>query len=281
MRHRQYSAARRWASVTSPPRCRPARRRCSSNAVQRCTNTEGGSAARQAASSSTRDGSRMVQVPACSDRLSSKLSSTSSSGARSRTCERSRARRCGQGSSVRSAAATASAVLPPRAAALGCRRSAAATPARKASAVTSPVRTVVTQSGSRRPTRSAIWAASADLPIPPAPCRTSPATAGLTSSADQRRRSAERMGRDGGGQRLQFGRLWRAGRNAEGGPLRHFCVSRPDGEAASTGADSSVNAKLPGHKRIGFATIGSPPYITGQQRSQCCIARPLLLWHPF
>ncbi len=58
--------------------------------------------------------------------------------------------------------------------------------------------TVVMRSGSRRPTRAATSAASVDLPIPPTPCSTSPAVAEPTRSADQRRRSMDRIGRDAG-----------------------------------------------------------------------------------
>ncbi len=77
-----------------------------------------------------------------------------------------------QDRSVRPAAARARA--PPRDAATGCRRSALARRARNVSAETSPVKATVRRPGSSRTARPAISAASADLPIPPAPCSTTP-----------------------------------------------------------------------------------------------------------
>src|SRR6201999_1170588 len=105
------------------------------------------------------------------------------------------------GVTARSTAATADATAPPRSAASGGRRTAVHTAARNVSGVTSPASDAVTQSGSRPGRRSAIWAASTDLPIPPTPCTTRAASADPASSADQRRRSADRSGSagDGGG----------------------------------------------------------------------------------
>src|SRR6201999_2805392 len=76
------------------------------------------------------------------------------------------------GVTARSTAATADATAPPRSAASGCRRTAVHTAARNVSGVTSPASDAVTQPGSRPGRRSAIWAASTDLPIPPTPCTT-------------------------------------------------------------------------------------------------------------
>ena len=158
-------------------------------------------------STPTSSGSRIVQVPASSDRFSSKSSRTSSSGTRPSTCSRSRLIRCGQGRTARSTAATAEATAPPRSAASGCRRTAVHTAARNVSGVTSPVSDAVAQSGSRSGRRAAICPARTDFPMPPTPCTTMTARADPASSADQRRRSADRRARARERVRTGFSRL--------------------------------------------------------------------------
>jgi len=114
---------------------------------------------------------------------------------------------------------------------------------------------VITRSGPRRLTRDAIWVARVDLPIPPTPCTISAVTFGPVRSADQRRRSADRMDRDVrcGGTAPDV-REWRAECRARAGVSSG--TARLTG-GMSCGATPRVNAALSCRIRTNFAII--PP----------------------
>ncbi len=207
----------------------------------------------QSASRPPRARSSTVRPDDRADRLSSKSSRTTRTGTSPSTCSRSRSSRCPEDRSVRPASASARA--PPRVAATGCRRSAAASRARSASAETSPPHTTVTRSGSSCPIRAAISAASADLPIPPAPCSTSPATSGPASSADQRRRSADRIEGDA---RCRGPRNPAAGWVVRtGSPVSAACAR--DGTARGGGAPGGPPRAAPDRAGPGTGNRGTGP----------------------
>ena len=172
-------------------------------------------------------------------------------------------------------------------------RSVSAGWAARLAAEASPLTTVTIRSGASRLTRAAIWAARVDLPIPPRPYMTTAVVSGWVRSADQRRRSADRIDRE-----VCWGaagpdvRAWRAaclGRGAfASGRPSGFRSRFPSGAAAassdaafradgtSCGKIPRVNATWSCRMRTNLATI--TPLFRSRHTGQAAIPRYIAQW---